>query len=336
MAEGHAVERVNRASGEATRFLAILDQYQAAPEVTLVFILIGPFSFHFVFSFILVVITRYRNLLEEDRQKELAEQGQNSRREAARSAALLTQQPGILPYVVLLSDAPAGANRPVSTAEAPRQGPPGSGTPSSPGRGLARISAASDTGPDQRGVSAERPGAGSGHTSVARDGPIGGGMTQRTTAHLSNTIDDRYAQRTLRASGAEVTPLGTAPDPSPLEVSTGAVGEGVEGRLQVAGVHSILVPHEGKLKVDVITQKLAALVVPEQDRGIELFRLEEQQKTVGVPGVGCHAPITVHFLNAVLDRTPRISGVRFLNPYLDKEFEEDKLVRVTTECRVAK
>jgi membrane protease subunit HflK len=33
-AEGHAVERVNRASGEAARFLAILDQYQAAPEVT--------------------------------------------------------------------------------------------------------------------------------------------------------------------------------------------------------------------------------------------------------------------------------------------------------------
>ena len=33
-AEGHAVERVNRASGEAARFLAVLDQYQAAPEVT--------------------------------------------------------------------------------------------------------------------------------------------------------------------------------------------------------------------------------------------------------------------------------------------------------------
>src|SRR3954462_7488758 len=27
---------------------------------------------------------------------------------------------------------------------------------------------------------------------VLDDGPIGGGMTQRTTAHLTNAIDDRY------------------------------------------------------------------------------------------------------------------------------------------------
>ena len=33
-AEGYTLERVNRANGEATRFRAILDQYQRAPEVT--------------------------------------------------------------------------------------------------------------------------------------------------------------------------------------------------------------------------------------------------------------------------------------------------------------
>lgn len=33
-AEGYAVERINRANGEATRFTAILAQYQRAPEVT--------------------------------------------------------------------------------------------------------------------------------------------------------------------------------------------------------------------------------------------------------------------------------------------------------------
>ena len=33
-AEGYAVERVNRANGEATRFRAILAEYQRAPEVT--------------------------------------------------------------------------------------------------------------------------------------------------------------------------------------------------------------------------------------------------------------------------------------------------------------
>jgi membrane protease subunit HflK len=33
-AEGYAIERVNRANGEATRFQAILEEYQQAPEVT--------------------------------------------------------------------------------------------------------------------------------------------------------------------------------------------------------------------------------------------------------------------------------------------------------------
>ncbi len=33
-AEGYALERVNRAQGEATRFEAILGQYEQAPQVT--------------------------------------------------------------------------------------------------------------------------------------------------------------------------------------------------------------------------------------------------------------------------------------------------------------
>ena len=33
-AEGYAIERVNRANGEATRFTAVLEQYQRAPQVT--------------------------------------------------------------------------------------------------------------------------------------------------------------------------------------------------------------------------------------------------------------------------------------------------------------
>jgi membrane protease subunit HflK len=33
-AEGYALERVNRAEGEATRFEAILGEYQGAPQVT--------------------------------------------------------------------------------------------------------------------------------------------------------------------------------------------------------------------------------------------------------------------------------------------------------------
>ena len=38
-----------------------------------------------------------------------------------------------------------------------------------------------------------------------------------------------------------------------------------------------------------------------------------------------HSRITVHFLNAVLGGSPRITDVTILNPFLEKDFEQDKL-----------
>ena len=46
---------------------------------------------------------------------------------------------------------------------------------------------------------------------------------------VTGTIDDRFAQRTLRASTVAVHPGGEPPTPAPI--ATGAVNEGVEGRL---------------------------------------------------------------------------------------------------------
>ena len=64
------------------------------------------------------------------------------------------------------------------------------------------------------------------------DGSFDRGLRLRVTG----TIDDRYAQRTLRAASADVTVLGSAADPTPPAVATGAVGEDVEGRLvRIAG-----------------------------------------------------------------------------------------------------
>jgi putative nucleotidyltransferase with HDIG domain len=57
--------------------------------VTLNDILIGPFSFIFATSILLLVTTRHRNLLERDRRRELTEREQHSRHEAARTRALL-------------------------------------------------------------------------------------------------------------------------------------------------------------------------------------------------------------------------------------------------------
>ncbi len=62
---------------------------QFTPEVTLDEILVGPFSFLFATSIILVIITHHRNLLEADRKMELMEREKLSRREAERSEALL-------------------------------------------------------------------------------------------------------------------------------------------------------------------------------------------------------------------------------------------------------
>lgn len=59
------------------------------PEVTFNDILIGPFSFIFMMSILLIVITRHRNLLEQDRNADLIEKEKQSRRETARAEALL-------------------------------------------------------------------------------------------------------------------------------------------------------------------------------------------------------------------------------------------------------
>jgi hypothetical protein len=48
---------------------------------------------------------------------------------------------------------------------------------------------------------------------------------------ITGTVDDRFAQRTLRASGADVVVVGSASDPDPMTRTTGVIGEGVEGTL---------------------------------------------------------------------------------------------------------
>ena len=48
---------------------------------------------------------------------------------------------------------------------------------------------------------------------------------------VAGTIDDRYAQRTLRAGASDLAITGMGSEPAPAALSTGAVGEQVEGRL---------------------------------------------------------------------------------------------------------
>lgn len=48
---------------------------------------------------------------------------------------------------------------------------------------------------------------------------------------ISGSLDDRYEQRTLRGALAGLTIIGPGVDPAPMGMTTGAIGEGVEGQL---------------------------------------------------------------------------------------------------------
>ena len=52
---------------------------------------------------------------------------------------------------------------------------------------------------------------------------------------VSGELDDRYGQRTVRATLDDVTVLGPAVDPTPLATLTASVGEAVEGQLVAIG-----------------------------------------------------------------------------------------------------
>ena len=59
------------------------------------------------------------------------------------------------------------------------------------------------------------------------DGAFGPGERLR----ISGEVDDRFSQRTLRASGGSFVRLGTGAEPAPIGSATGSVGENHEGRL---------------------------------------------------------------------------------------------------------
>ncbi|HET7083004.1 MAG TPA: lamin tail domain-containing protein [Candidatus Limnocylindria bacterium] len=56
---------------------------------------------------------------------------------------------------------------------------------------------------------------------------------------VTGTVDDRYAQRTIRATGDAIASLGAGSEPLPMDAATGLIGEGLEGQLvEVTGVVS--------------------------------------------------------------------------------------------------
>jgi hypothetical protein len=60
-----------------------------------------------------------------------------------------------------------------------------------------------------------------------------GAFTRGARLRITGTVGDRYAQRTLRADGADITRIGDGVEPDPRVVTTGTVDETVEGQLVV-------------------------------------------------------------------------------------------------------
>lgn len=58
-----------------------------------------------------------------------------------------------------------------------------------------------------------------------------GSFSRGQRIRVTGTIDDRFAQRTLRSDAGGLEALGTGPEPAPAASTTGAIGESVEARL---------------------------------------------------------------------------------------------------------
>lgn len=59
----------------------------------------------------------------------------------------------------------------------------------------------------------------------------GGSFSRGAALTVRGVVDDRYSQRTIRAGADGVTSLGIGAEPARIAVTTGSIGESVEGRL---------------------------------------------------------------------------------------------------------
>ncbi len=75
-----------------------------------------------------------------------------------------------------------------------------------------------------------------GGIAIYLDAPATSVLPPGTRVRVSGTVDDRYAQRTIRASADAIVDLGTWALPAPVTIPTGTAGESIEGlRIEVVG-----------------------------------------------------------------------------------------------------
>ena len=116
----------------------------------------------------------------------------------------------------------------------------------------------------------------------------GGSFTRGDHLIVTGTVDDRFAQRTIRAAGSDLVITGIGGDPDPVTSPTGSVGESLEGRLvriqgSIAGSPTSL---SGGLAFDVDDGSGAARVVVGTATGIDVAGWTDgvAVRVVGVAG----------------------------------------------------
>ncbi len=141
------------------------------------------------------------------------------------------------------------------------------------------------------------------------DAAVTGGLPAGSLVTVTGTVDDRFAERTLRVAVADIESLGDQAAPSASTSQTGAVGEAVEGsRVQVQGV-TVGSPTEladglglmvddgsGQIRVIVGTDALGGLTVPS---GTLVFAIgpvgQRDSSGTGLAGYRLHATETGAF-----------------------------------------
>ena len=116
----------------------------------------------------------------------------------------------------------------------------------------------------------------------------GGSFTRGDHLIVTGTVDDRFAQRTIRAAGSDLVITGIGGDPDPVTSPTGSVGESLEGRLvriqgSIAGSPTSL---SGGLAFDVDDGSGAVRVVVGTATGIDVAGWTDgvAVRVVGVAG----------------------------------------------------
>lgn len=129
------------------------------------------------------------------------------------------------------------------------------------------------------------------------------GLPPDTLVTVTGTLDDRFAERTLRASVADVVALGEQERPQPWLQQTGAIGESVEGwRVLVQGVTvgspsdladglGLLVDDgTGQVRVIVSPDALGGLVVPSGTQVVAVGPVGQRDSSgTGLAGYRIHA-----------------------------------------------